>query len=128
VLADANEHSGSFRVLPKRLAELILLVEQGRVSHQAGKRILIEMAVEDGLAAATAERLGLVQVVNADQLSGWVDIVIERHPEEVGRFRRGDGKLLGFLIGAVMKQSEGRADPKRVQSILMEKLKGPVVR
>ena len=128
LLADANDHGGHFRVRPARLAELISLVERGRVSYQAGKRVLGEIAEHDAPAAAVAERLGLFQVADVDQLSGWVDLVMQTHADAVARFRKGEGKVLGFLVGAVMKQSGGRADPKRVQAILQEKLNGPAAR
>jgi Asp-tRNA(Asn)/Glu-tRNA(Gln) amidotransferase B subunit len=69
-----------------------------------------------------AERLGLIQVREESALEGWVDAVIAASPGEVERFRQGETKLLGFLVGQVMKASQGKADPKGVQPVLLRKL------
>jgi aspartyl-tRNA(Asn)/glutamyl-tRNA(Gln) amidotransferase subunit B len=117
--------SGGFTVAAPRLAELIALVEQGVVSHQAAKRVYAELVAGSGEAPrAAAERLGLLQVRDSGALEGWVDEVIAAHPKEVERYRAGETKLLGFLTGQVMKRSQGKADPKAVQPVLTQKLGG----
>ncbi len=121
VLADQNA-AGALRVAPARLAALIGLVQEGTVSLQAAKKIFAEVAVSDGDPAETARRLGLVQVRDAGALERWVDEVLAAHPEEVARYRAGETKLLGFLVGQVMKRSQGQADPKGVQPVLRRKL------
>jgi Asp-tRNA(Asn)/Glu-tRNA(Gln) amidotransferase B subunit len=60
----------------------------------------------------------LVQVGDRDQLRAWVEETIAAHAGEVERYRRGEEKLLGFLVGEVMKRSAGRADPKAVRAAL----------
>jgi Asp-tRNA(Asn)/Glu-tRNA(Gln) amidotransferase B subunit len=52
-----------------------------------------------------------------------VDAVLAAHPGEVGRFRAGEAKLLGFFTGQVMKLSQGKADPKKVQPLLQARLR-----
>jgi aspartyl-tRNA(Asn)/glutamyl-tRNA(Gln) amidotransferase subunit B len=123
VMASFNE-SGGFNVQPGRLASLIGLVRDGTVSHQAAKRVyteLVQSPREEPRAAA--ERLGLVQVSDQGALAGWVDEVIAAHPGEVARFRDGEAKLMAFFVGQVMKRSKGKADPKGVQPVLVERLK-----
>jgi aspartyl-tRNA(Asn)/glutamyl-tRNA(Gln) amidotransferase subunit B len=122
VMTTYNE-SGSFPVSPESLAQLIDLVREGTVSHQAAKRVYAELArsPRDG-PRAVAERLGLVQVSDQGALSGWVDEVITAHPAEVTRFRDGETKLMAFFVGQVMKRSKGKADPKGVQPVLTQKL------
>jgi aspartyl-tRNA(Asn)/glutamyl-tRNA(Gln) amidotransferase subunit B len=122
-LADLNEHKAGLRVEPKRLAALIGIVGEQKVSHQAGKRVFAEMTTTPGSPLEIAQRLGLVQVGDADQLAAWVSGVLESHPAEARRFREGEEKLLAFFTGQVMKASRGKADPKRVQEILRERLK-----
>jgi aspartyl-tRNA(Asn)/glutamyl-tRNA(Gln) amidotransferase subunit B len=103
------------------LAELIGLVGSGAVSHQAARAIYPEL--QGGLgAAAVAARLGLLQVRDDTALLGWVDQAMADHPVEVARYRAGESRLLGFLTGQVMKQSGGRADPQRVQTLLTKRL------
>jgi aspartyl-tRNA(Asn)/glutamyl-tRNA(Gln) amidotransferase subunit B len=114
--------SGSFAVPPARLAELIALVERGVLSHQAAKKVYLELTVAGGEPRGVAERLGLVQVRDESELERWVDEVLAAHPKEVERFRAGETKLLGFLTGQVMKRSQGKADPKGVQPVLQRRL------
>ena len=103
------------------LAELIGLVENGTLSHQAARRIYPELA-GGGSPRHAAERLGLLQVRDADALAAWVDAVIAGHPAEVARYRAGELKLMAFFTGQVMKQSRGQADPRRVQPMLARRL------
>ena len=53
-----------------------------------------------------------------------MDEVLAASPGEVERYRNGETKLLGFLVGQVMKKSQGKADPKGVQPVLVRKLAG----
>jgi aspartyl-tRNA(Asn)/glutamyl-tRNA(Gln) amidotransferase subunit B len=123
-LADLNEHHAGLRVTPARLAHLIGLVVRGTLSYQAGKRVFEEMTAAPDAPETIAQRLGLVQVGDAEQLGAWVGQVLEGNASEVRRYRGGEEKLLAFFTGQVMKASRGKADPKRVQEILRERLKG----
>ena len=122
VLQDANDHDGALRVAPERLATLIALVADDTLSNQAAKQVFHAMAVDEASPAEIAERLGLLQVRDDDQLVAWVNAVLEAHAEKVSRFRGGDEKLLGFFVGQVMRESGGKADPKLVNEILLKKL------
>jgi len=116
--------SGTFALAPSRLAALIAMVKENVVSLQAAKRVFAELLVNDEAPRAVADRLGLVQVGDADALGRWVDEVLAEHPGEVARYRGGETKLMGFFVGQVMKKSQGKADPKGVQPVLQAKLKG----
>jgi aspartyl-tRNA(Asn)/glutamyl-tRNA(Gln) amidotransferase subunit B len=117
--------TGGFPVPAPRLAELIGLVAGGAVSHQAGRKVYAGLAAHpDHPPGVVAERLGLLQVGDESALAGWVDAVLAAHPGEVARFRAGEAKLLGFFTGQVMKASQGKADPKKVQPLLRSRL-GP---
>jgi aspartyl-tRNA(Asn)/glutamyl-tRNA(Gln) amidotransferase subunit B len=115
--------TGTFAVAPVRLAELIRLVSDHVVSLQAAKRIYAELPGTGEAPRAVADRLGLIQVGDADALGQWVDEVLAANPKEVERYRAGETKLMGFLTGQVMKKSGGKADPKAVQPVLLQKLK-----
>ena len=122
VMTTYNE-GGQFPVSAERLASLIGLVGDGTVSHQAAKRIYLELARASTEAPReVADRLGLVQVSDQGALSDWVDEVLAAHPGEVARFRGGESKLMAFFVGQVMKRSKGKADPKAVQPVLQERL------
>jgi aspartyl-tRNA(Asn)/glutamyl-tRNA(Gln) amidotransferase subunit B len=121
VMTTFNE-SGSFPVSAPRLAALIALVRDGKVSHQAAKRVYVELARSDEEPHDVATRLGLMQVSDQGALAGWVDEVLAAHPGEVARFRDGETKLMAFFVGQVMKRSKGKADPKGVQPVITERL------
>jgi aspartyl-tRNA(Asn)/glutamyl-tRNA(Gln) amidotransferase subunit B len=119
-----NEH-GRFEVSAERLAALVGLVKDGTVSNQAAKRIFGELSGNEESPRAIADRLGVVQVGDADALGGWVDEVLAANPREVERYRGGETKLIGFFTGQVMKKSGGKADPKKIQPLLQERLGTP---
>ena len=113
---------GRFELPADRLAALVGLVRDGVVSHQAAKRIFVELAGGAESPGAVADRLGLIQVRDDGQLRAWIEQVIAEQPAEVGRYRAGESKLLGFLVGQVMKQSRGKADPKAVAELLLTQI------
>lgn len=116
--------AGMFEVEPKRLAALIALQDSGFISGNAAKDVFREMVVDTmSDPRDIAMRLGVVQVQDTDALAGWVEEVVTAFPDEVARYRAGDTKLLGFFVGQVMKRSKGKADPKGIQPLLMERLK-----
>jgi aspartyl-tRNA(Asn)/glutamyl-tRNA(Gln) amidotransferase subunit B len=120
-LTGYNE-AGRFAVSAQALASLLALIKAGTVSHQAAKKVFLELGTDGADPRAVAERLGLLQVRDEGALETWVDEVIAAHPQEVQRYRAGESKLLGFLTGQVMRKSQGKADPKGVQPVLVRKL------
>jgi len=107
-----------------RAVEVTGLVKAGKLSRQAAKRVLPEMLEHPAEPAlAIAERLGLLQVSDSGAIDGWVRETLEAHAAEVARYRAGEAKLLGFLVGQVMKRSAGKADPKAVNAALAAALK-----
>lgn len=109
---------------PERLAALLALKAEGRISGSAAKDVLAAM-VETGRdpAAIVAER-GLEQVSDADALAAEIDAVIADHPDEVAAFRGGKQGLIGFFVGQVMQRTGGQANPQLVNQILRDKLAG----
>ncbi|HEX6536548.1 MAG TPA: Asp-tRNA(Asn)/Glu-tRNA(Gln) amidotransferase subunit GatB [Gemmatimonadaceae bacterium] len=127
VLAALNASKQSiahFSVRPADLAKLIGMVRDGAVSHSAAKRIFGDMVATGDPPDKIAERAGLLQVRDDDELARWVDEVLAENPAEAARFRSGEKKLLGVLVGQVMKKSKGRADPRRVNQLLSERVGG----
>lgn len=122
VLRDAKESNGALRVHPHRLAVLMDMVATGVLSNQAARRVFAKLTSTAEQPEDVAERLGLLQVSDAGEISAWIDSVLESRPAEVARFRNGETRLMGFFIGKVMQESEGKADPKRVKEILNDKL------
>jgi aspartyl-tRNA(Asn)/glutamyl-tRNA(Gln) amidotransferase subunit B len=118
---DDRVDAAVFPVPAGRLAELIQLVGSGTVSHTAAKTIYARLADTAGAESAEsiAGALGLVQVSDEGPLGAWIEEVWAEHPEEARRFAAGETKLQGVLVGFVMKKSKGRADPRRVNQLLV---------
>ena len=121
VLAHLNATGTTFENLPMRpadLARLLDLVRDGLISHSAAKRVFARMLETGDRPEQIVEREGLLQVDDDDALRAWIDEVWREHPEEARRFAAGERKLQGVLVGFVMRKSNGRADPRRVNQLL----------
>jgi aspartyl-tRNA(Asn)/glutamyl-tRNA(Gln) amidotransferase subunit B len=121
VQAALNASGKSFEEFPVRpadLAQLIKLVNDGLLSHAAGKQVFAMMVESGKPAAQIAHDSGLLQVGDDSALDGWIDEVLTEHPEEGKRYFAGEKKLQGVLVGFVMKKSSGKADPKKVNQLL----------
>jgi aspartyl-tRNA(Asn)/glutamyl-tRNA(Gln) amidotransferase subunit B len=117
-LRASGEEINHFKVRPADLAQLLNLVRDGTISHTAAKRVFARMVETGKPAAQIAADDGLLQVGDEAAIATWVDEVLAEHPEEATRYRSGEKKLQGVLVGFVMKKSKGRADPKLVNQLL----------
>ncbi|MEK7402763.1 MAG: Asp-tRNA(Asn)/Glu-tRNA(Gln) amidotransferase subunit GatB [Gemmatimonadota bacterium] len=111
----------NFPIAPDRLAALLRLVRDDTVSRTAAKQIFTAMLSSPDAPDFIATRDGLVKVTDDSALRGWLDEVIAELPKEAERYRAGEKKLQGVLIGAVMKKSKGSADPRRLAQLLAER-------
>jgi aspartyl-tRNA(Asn)/glutamyl-tRNA(Gln) amidotransferase subunit B len=100
------------------LAGLLDLVRDGTVSNAAAKTVFADMITSGEPAARVATRLGVTRVGDDSAIDRWIDEVLAENPVEAGRYFAGERKLQGPLVGMVMKKSQGRADPKRVNQLL----------
>jgi len=100
------------------LAELIGFVEEGTLSGKLGKDVFLRMWNERRAAADIVAAEGLAQVSDTGSIEEACKRVIAAHPDELGRYRGGEKKLLGFFVGAVMKETGGKANPKGANEIL----------
>lgn len=115
----------NFVVKPERIAALIQLIDEGKVSNTVASQNIFPIMVKQPELEplAIAEQNNLIQESNDDELSSYIEQVIENNPKEIERFRNGEQQLIGFLMGQLMKTSKGKADPKKANILLREKLK-----
>jgi aspartyl-tRNA(Asn)/glutamyl-tRNA(Gln) amidotransferase subunit B len=118
VLKDTGTPLDRLAARPADVATLLDMVRSGVVSNSAAKRIFARMVETGDRPEQIAEREGLAQVGDEAQLGEWVDAVIADHATEWQRYVGGEKKLLGVFVGAVMKSSGGRADPRKVNQLL----------
>lgn len=109
-----------FPVSAERIAELVNLIDDGKVSTSiASQKIFPAMLTElDKSPLHLAEKMNLIQDSSEDVLSGFILKVIEQHPDEVLRYKNGEKQLVGFFMGQLMKVSGGKADPKVANALL----------
>jgi aspartyl-tRNA(Asn)/glutamyl-tRNA(Gln) amidotransferase subunit B len=104
------------------LAELIQLIEEGRISGKIAKNVFDAMAASGKPPRQIVEEKGLSQVSDSAALEAETQAVLEAHPSEVERYKAGQVKLLGFFVGQVMQATKGKANPQVVNQILKKKL------
>ena len=122
-LNEAGTSVSESRITAEAMAELIGLIQNGTVSRSAAKDVLGTVFETGESPSVVVEREGLASM-GGDELSGVVDEVIAGNPNEAERIRSGDKKVIGFLVGQVMKATRGNADGRWVRQLLMEKLNG----
>jgi aspartyl-tRNA(Asn)/glutamyl-tRNA(Gln) amidotransferase subunit B len=105
-----------------QLAELVAMVEEGIVSSSAAKEVLEGVLAGEGDPREVAVTRDLIQISDSSALEAAVDEVIAANPDALASYRAGETKVLGFLVGQVMKATQGRADPKLVNRLLRDKL------
>jgi aspartyl-tRNA(Asn)/glutamyl-tRNA(Gln) amidotransferase subunit B len=121
VLATSNWKQTN--ITPQHLVDVVAFTADEKISSTAGKQIL-EEAMETGESVTELiEKLGLEQISNTSQIEEWIETVFVENTETVDQFLSGKEKVLGFLVGQVMKKSAGSANPQVVQDIMKEKLK-----
>jgi aspartyl-tRNA(Asn)/glutamyl-tRNA(Gln) amidotransferase subunit B len=127
VLREVNERRVSierFEVGPERLAELVKLVDDGRITGQAARQVLsvLELDTSGATATLTVQKLGLDQISDAAALEPAIESVIRENPKVVQDYAAGRKQAIGVLVGLVMRQTRGKADPKLVNDLLRARL------
>ena len=120
--AGAEDDPMASKATPEAVAALAGLVEAKTISHGAGKLVLARLVGEGGDPAEIVEREGLAQISDSSELEAIVDRAIEAEPEAAEQVRQGNDKAIGRIVGAVMKESKGRADGGTVTKLIKERL------
>jgi len=110
------------KVTPAHLAELLKMVDKKEISGTIAKSILEEMFVSGARAREIIARRGISLISDEKELENIVREVIEKNPQSVADYLSGKEKALQFLIGQVMKETRGQADPGMAKNILIKVL------
>ena len=111
---------GESKVSPENLAGMIALIEKGTISGKIAKKVIVSMWESGKDADAIVKEEGLVQITDTGAIEEIVKQVIANNPQPVADFKGGNGKAIGFLVGQVMKESKGRANPGMVNQLLQK--------
>jgi aspartyl-tRNA(Asn)/glutamyl-tRNA(Gln) amidotransferase subunit B len=112
------------RVVPAMVAELVALVEDGAISSKQAKEVFAEMADTGDAPGAIVEIRGMKQVSDTGAIEEIVDRVMAANAGQVEQYRGGKTAVIGFFVGAVMRETGGQANPAVVNEVLKRKLEG----
>ncbi len=122
-LNDTGISIAEFPVSPVHLAELIDLIDSGKISHTAANQFVFpELVKHDESAIQIAQRLNLIQETDTSSILLAIEKTIEKFPDKVKEYKKGKKGLIGMFMGEVMKLSQGKADPKIANRLLKESL------
>lgn len=109
-------------VTPTALAALLRLIQGGTISGTMAKQVLPEMWSTQKSADEVVKEKGLVQITDTNALEEIVQKIIDANPQSVADYQAGKKKAIGFLVGQIMKETKGRANPGLVNQLLQQKL------
>ncbi|HRR61434.1 MAG TPA: Asp-tRNA(Asn)/Glu-tRNA(Gln) amidotransferase GatCAB subunit B, partial [Spirochaetota bacterium] len=119
---DDPEKIDTFIVSPQNLAILLKRIDDATISGKIAKTVFEEMLKTGNDPDAIINEKGLRQVTDTAAIESIIDEVIKSNPKSVEDFKSGKDKALKFLIGQVMKESRGKANPQIVNDIMIQKL------
>lgn len=122
VLNDQALDINEFSISPERLAGLIKIKESDMISSSAMQTVFNEMLTDLDDAESIAKKLNLIQVSDTSFLEPLVDEVLASNPDKVKAYLGGKDGLMGFFVGQIMRNSQGKANPQLVTKIVLERI------
>lgn len=123
-LKTADAMIETLTILPTQLAQLINLIDQGTISTKIAKSVFKDMLETGKDASVLIEEQGLVQISDESELRAIAQKVIENNPKSVQDVIAGKEKAISSLVGQMMKETKGKANPQVVNQILKELITG----
>jgi len=120
-----NEEGKTFNeclLRPSGLVGMLKLIDNGTISGKIAKTVFEEIYRTGKDAEVVVREKGLVQITDSSAIEKAVDDIIAGNPKEVERYKAGEEKLIGFLVGQVMKTTKGKANPQMVNDLLKKRL------
>ncbi|TVX95450.1 Asp-tRNA(Asn)/Glu-tRNA(Gln) amidotransferase subunit GatB [Cohnella terricola] len=110
------------KITGQGLGEMIQLIEKGTISNKIAKTVFKGLIETGKSPQQIVEEQGLVQISDEGAILAIVDAVIAANPQSVEDFRNGKEKAIGFLVGQIMKETKGKANPGLVNKLLVDRL------
>ncbi len=110
------------KIKPENLGKMINLIKNGTISGKIAKEVFSEMYKNGGDPETIVKEKGLIQITDIKLIEDMVDRVIKGNPEIVEDIKGGKEKGIGFLVGQIMKETKGKANPQMVNEILRKKI------
>ena len=125
LLAKLNEEKKSITDMalsPAHIAELADALEEKKITSKQGKEVFAEMLVSNKMPSVIIKEKGMEVVSDAGAIEKIVDEVIAANPKAVADYKSGKTNVVGWLMGQVMKASQGKANPSQATKLVQEKL------
>jgi aspartyl-tRNA(Asn)/glutamyl-tRNA(Gln) amidotransferase subunit B len=122
LMNETNQSIEDIQVPPDRLAELVTLVERGTINTNTGKEVLETMFSSGQDARSIVDERGLAQISDATALERTIVRVLDENPDQVDEYLAGKKQVFGWLIGQVMRTTQGKANPQVVRDVLQSEL------
>lgn len=110
------------KITPESLVSLIKLIDEGAISNNIAKKIVLVLLEKGGTPDKIVQEQGLSVISDEDSIRNIVKSVVSNNPEQLAKYKSGKTQLLGFFVGQVMKETKGRALPETVNKLLQEEL------
>jgi aspartyl-tRNA(Asn)/glutamyl-tRNA(Gln) amidotransferase subunit B len=123
LMKDANAEIGAVKIAPAQIPDLIALVNAGTISTTSAKTVFEEMYATGKDARAIVAAKGLAQISDRGALQAIVERVLAEHPQPIAEYLGGKETITKFLVGQVMKATQGQANPGLVNELVTQKLK-----
>lgn len=105
---------------PEKLLKMLFMIEHGEINRTIAKEVFEKIFLEDVDPEVYVERHGLGMIADDKILRDTVQAVLDSNPKSVSDYRNGKTKALGYLVGQTMKKVGGKADPNKLNKILIE--------
>lgn len=122
-LKNQNKKISDLKISPENFAELSFLLYKGKINSSAGQKVLEEMLERNESPIKLVAELGLEQLDNEADLEKAVGDILQENPEQVAQYKAGKTNIIQFLLGKVMANTKGKANPKTAKEILEKLLK-----
>lgn len=111
------------KLTPAHLATMISLITDGTISSKIAKKVFKEIITNGSEPKAWVEAKGMVQLSDPAKLLPMITTVLDNNAQSIEDFKNGKDRAIGFLVGQIMKQTHGQANPKVVNQLLIGELK-----
>ncbi|MBI9071559.1 MAG: Asp-tRNA(Asn)/Glu-tRNA(Gln) amidotransferase subunit GatB [Melioribacteraceae bacterium] len=122
ILNEEKIDVSKFPISPVNIGKLIALINNNTISSKIAKDVFPEMMKEDKDPAVIVKEKNLVQITDTSAIDDAVTKVVDANPGQVAQFLEGKEKVIGFLVGQVMKETKGKANPQMVNDALKNKM------
>ena len=108
------------KVTEENLASLIMLIDKGTISSKIAKQIFEEMFETGEKAEDIVNKKGLVQISDEGAIKEICQKIVDANPQSIADYKAGKDRAIGFLVGQIMKETKGKANPQIVNKLLLE--------